>query len=463
MSTQEVDPRDPQLRIARLLDPNTSQLITPRDESGMIAATGSIKGNKVIVFASDATIKSGALGVAGAKVIVAAYKEAMSQQLPIIGIWHSGGARLSDGVLSLDAFGEVFQAMILASGRIPQLSLVLGPTAGGGAYGPALTDIVVLAPEGRIFVTGPDVVKSVTGEDVDMAMLGGPEAHSKNSGVAHVIASTEQEAFDEIRDVTSLFADQGHMKTDLEDIDLSVFVPEVSKRSYEVHPLIDAVLDKDGEKLELLPVWAQNMSTVLGRMGGRTVGVVANNPAHIGGVLDSAAGEKAARFVRTCDAFGIPLIVIADVTGFLPGAGQEWEGAVRRGAKLLHAFGEAVVPRVTLITRRAYGGAYVAMNSKALGATRVFAWPKAEVSVMGAVAAVRVLHRRLLADLPESQRADMELELAAEHERVSGGVARAVEIGAVDEIIDPSHTRQALAKALASAPHRRGAHGNIPL
>ena len=463
MSTQEVDPRDPQLRIARLLDPNTTQLITPRDESGMIAATGSIKGNKVIVFASDATIKSGALGVAGAKVIVAAYKEAMSQQLPIIGIWHSGGARLSDGVLSLDAFGEVFQAMILASGRIPQLSLVLGPTAGGGAYGPALTDIVVLAPEGRIFVTGPDVVKSVTGEDVDMAMLGGPEAHSKNSGVAHVIASTEQEAFDEIRDVTSLFADQGHMKTDLEDIDLSVFVPEVSKRSYEVHPLIDAVLDKDGEKLELLPVWAQNMSTVLGRMGGRTVGVVANNPAHIGGVLDSAAGEKAARFVRTCDAFGIPLIVIADVTGFLPGAGQEWEGAVRRGAKLLHAFGEAVVPRVTLITRRAYGGAYVAMNSKALGATRVFAWPKAEVSVMGAVAAVRVLHRRLLANLPESQRADMELELAAEHERVSGGVARAVEIGAVDEIIEPSHTRQALAKALASAPHRRGAHGNIPL
>ena len=463
MSTQAVDPRDPELRIARLLDPNTVELITPRDESGMIAATGAIKGNKVIVFASDATIKSGALGIAGAKVIVAAYKEAMAQQLPIIGIWHSGGARLSDGVLSLDAFGEVFQAMILASGRIPQLSLVLGPTAGGGAYGPALTDIVVLAPEGRIFVTGPDVVKSVTGEDVDMAMLGGPEAHSKNSGVAHVIASSEQEAFDEIRDVTALFADQGHMKTDLEDIDLSVFVPEVSKRSYEVHPLIEAILDKDGEKLELLPVWAENMSTVLGRMGGRTVGVVANNPAHIGGVLDSAAGEKAARFVRTCDAFGIPLIVIADVTGFLPGAGQEWEGAVRRGAKLLHAFGEAVVPRVTLITRRAYGGAYVAMNSKSLGATRVFAWPTAEVSVMGAVAAVRVLHRRLLADLPETQRADMELELAAEHEKVSGGVARAVEIGAVDEIIEPSHTRQALAKALASAPHRRGAHGNIPL
>jgi acetyl-CoA/propionyl-CoA carboxylase carboxyl transferase subunit len=215
--------------------------------------------------------------------------------------------------------------------------------------------------------------------------------------------------------------------------------------------------------LELLPVWAENMATVLGRFGGRTVGVIANNPAHIGGVLDSAAAEKAARFVRTCDAFGIPLIVIADVTGFLPGAGQEWEGAVRRGAKLLHAFGEAVVPRVTLITRRAYGGAFVAMNAKSLGATRVFAWPTAEVSVMGAVAAVRVLHRRLLADLPQEQREAMELELAAEHEKVSGGVAKAVEIGAVDEIVEPTKTRTALARALVAAPNRRGAHGNIPL
>jgi acetyl-CoA/propionyl-CoA carboxylase carboxyl transferase subunit len=253
------------------------------------------------------------------------------------------------------------------------------------------------------------------------------------------------------------------MDTDLVDVDLSVFVPALTKRSYEVHPLIDAILDAEGEKLELLPVWAENMTTVLGRFGGRTVGVVANNPAHIGGVLDSAAGEKAARFVRTCDAFGIPLIVIADVTGFLPGAGQEWEGAVRRGAKLLHAFGEAVVPRVTLITRRAYGGAFVAMNAKSLGATRVFAWPGAEVSVMGAIAAVRVLHRRILADLPQEQREAMELELAAEHEKVSGGVARAVEIGAVDEIIEPNRTRSALARTLAAAPIRRGAHGNIPL
>jgi acetyl-CoA/propionyl-CoA carboxylase carboxyl transferase subunit len=387
----------------------------------------------------------------------------MTEQLPIIGIWHSGGARLSDGVSSLSAFGEVFSAMVAASGRIPQLSLILGPAAGGGAYGPALTDIVVLAPEGRIFVTGPGVVKSVTGEKIDIATLGGPDAHRKNSGVAHVIAHTEDEAFNEIRDLTSLFANQGKINTNINDADLSIHVPDAHKRSYEVHPLIDAILDADGEKLELLPMWAENMTTVLGRLGGATVGVIANNPAHIGGALDSSAGEKAARFVRTCDAFGIPLIVIADVPGFLPGAGQEWEGAVRRGAKLLHAFAEAVVPRVTLITRRAYGGAYVAMNSKSLGASKVFAWPTAEVSVMGAVAAVRVLNRRLLADLPEDQREATELTLAAEHDKISGGISRAVEIGAVDEIIEPNKTRSALAKAIREAPHRRGSHGNIPL
>ena len=463
MPTPQLDPRDPETRIARLLDDGKFEFLIPRTDCGMVAVTGDIKGNKVIVFASDATIKSGALGVEGSKVIVSAYKAAMSAQVPIIGIWHSGGARLSDGVASLDAFGEVFQSMISASGRIPQLSLVLGPTAGGGAYGPALTDIVVLSPEGRIFVTGPEVVKSVTGEDIDMALLGGPEAHRKNSGLAHIIAPTEQEAIDDVRDLTALFANHGVMNPDVADIDLSVFVPESQVRTYEVHPLVDAILDKETEHIELLSMWAPNMTTIIGRLGGATVGVLANNPAHIAGILDAAAGEKAARFVRTCDAFGIPLIVIADVQGFLPGAGQEWEGAVRRGAKLLHAFGEAVVPRVTLITRRAYGGAYVAMNSKALGATRVLAWPEAEVSVMGAVAAVRVLHRRILADLPAEQRESMELELAAEHEKISGGVARAVEIGAVDEIIDPAHTRSALAKIIASTPHRRGAHGNIPL
>ena len=294
-----------------------------------------------------------------------------------------------------------------------------------------------------------------------MAKLGGPDAHRRNSGVAHIIAPSDEAAFDEIRNLTDLFANQGKISVNLGKSDLEGLVPDSRKRAYEVHPLINEILDKAA--IELLPMWADNIVTTIGRLGGRTVGVVANNPQHLGGVIDSSAAEKAARFVRTCDSFGIPLIVIVDVPGFLPGAGQEWEGAVRRGAKLLHAFGEAVVPRITLITRKAYGGAYVAMNSRALGATKVFAWPKAEVSVMGAVAAVRVLHRRLLADLPEEQRDAMELELAAEHEKVSGGVQRAIEIGVVDEIILPEDTRTALAQAIASAPAARGKHGNIPL
>ena len=456
------DSKDPEVRIAKLLDGGLFQLITNRDKSGMIAASGKIKGNEVIVFASDPTVQGGALGPEGAAVIVKAYEVALSKSLPIIGIWHSGGARLRDGVLSLHAFGQVFKALITASGKIPQLSLILGPTAGGGAYGPALTDVVVLAPEGRIFVTGPDVVKSVTGEQVDMAKLGGPEAHKKNSGLAHIIAQSEAAAFEDIRKLTSLLANQGMFASNIQDQDLEKFVPESRKRSYEVRPLVEALLDAD-ESMELLRDWAPNMLTAIGRLGGRTIGVIANNPKHLGGALDSAAGEKAARFVRMCDAFGIPLIVIADVSGFLPGAGQEWEGAVRRGAKLLHAFGEAVVPRVTLITRHAYGGAYVAMNSRALGATKVFAWPNADVAVMGSVAAIRVLHRRLLADLPTEQREDMELELAAEQEKIAGGLDRAIEIGVVDAVINPLKTRSEIVEALSSATNSRGTHGNIPL
>ena len=456
------DPKDPELRIAKLLDPDTSRLIKERDKSGIVAAQGTIKGNRVIVFASDSTIQGGALGPDGAKVIVAAYKVAMKEKLPIIGIWHSGGARLRDGVLSLHAFGEIFQSFIMASGKIPQLSLVLGPTAGGGAYSSALSDVVVLAPEGRIFVTGPEVLKSVTGEKIDIAKLGGPEAHKKNSGIAHIISATDDDAFANIRKLASLFADQGTINTNLPEVDLAQFVPDVNKRAYDVHVMVAHLLDQN-ESMELHSDWAPNMLTAIGRLGGKSVGVIANNPKHLGGALDAAASEKAARFVRMCDSFGIPLIVIADVPGFLPGAGQELDGAVRRGAKLLHAFGEAVVPRVTLITRHAYGGAYVAMNSRALGATKVFAWPNSDVAVMGSVAAIRVLHRRLLANVSDSQREDMELELAASHEKESGGVQRAIDIGVVDAVIDPKKTRSVIAKAIFEAAATRGNHGNIPL
>ena len=246
------------------------------------------------------------------------------------------------------------------------------------------------------------------------------------------------------------------------DVDLEASLPEARKRAYDVHPLVAALLD-EGTGLELHPRWAPNVVTMLGRFGGRTVGIVANNPLRLGGCLDSSSAEKAARFVRMCDAFAVPIIVVVDVPGYLPGVGQEWDGVVRRGAKLLHAFAECVVPRITLVTRKAYGGAYIAMNGKSLGATRVLAWPGAEVAVMGSVAAIRVLHRRRLADVPEDARAQVELELAAEHELIAGGIERAVEIGVVDEVVEPSLTRGRLAQILKDAPGRRGQHGNIPL
>lgn len=463
---KEEDPRNPRTRLAEFLDEGSLELITAEDDSGFLAAAGRVHGAPVVVFCSDATIQGGAMGVEGCRVVLAAYERALADEVPVVGLWHSGGARLAEGVVSLHAVGEVFAVMTRASGVIPQVSIVLGAAAGGAAYGPALTDIVILGPDGRVFVTGPDVVRSVTGEAVDALRLGGPEPHGRRSGVVHVVTETTQEAYDRGRLVCSLLADQGELDpASVRERDLARTFPESPKRAYDVHPLVADVLDEGGveDAVELFPRWAPNIVTTLGRLGGRTVGVVANNPMRLGGCLDSTSAEKAARFVRTCDSFGIPLVVLVDVPGYLPGVGQEWDGVVRRGAKLLHAFAEAVVPRVTLVTRKTYGGAYIAMNSRALGATRVFAWPSAEVAVMGHVAAVRILHRRKLAEVDEVDRPRVEQELADEHARQTGGLPRAVEIGVVDEIVQPDRTRGALAAAIAAAPQRRGRHGNIPL
>jgi len=459
---REDDPRFPPTRLAALLDPGSIELISPVDDSGMLAAAGTVHGTAVVVFCSDPTVMGGAMGTDGCGVLVQAYETALERRVPIVGLWHSGGARLAEGVRSLDAVGQVFAVMTRASGVIPQISVVLGPAAGGAAYGPALTDIVILAPEGRIFVTGPEVVRSVTGEDVDMLRLGGPEPHGRRSGVVHVVADSEADALDRARSIASLLGDQGALAPDVADVDAGACLPDSSRRAYDVHPLVTALLD-DEHAEELYLKWAPNIVTALGRLGGRTVGVVANNPLRLGGCLDATSAEKAARFVRMCDAFGIPLIVLVDVPGYLPGVAQEWDGVVRRGAKLLHAFAEAQVPRVTLVTRKAYGGAYVAMNSRSLGATRVLAWPGAEVAVMGAVAAVRILHRRRLAEVPDDVRAQVELELAAEHEQIAGGIDAAIEIGVVDEVIEPSSTRSRLADVLREAPSSAGRHGNIPL
>jgi acetyl-CoA/propionyl-CoA carboxylase carboxyl transferase subunit len=458
------DPRDPRVRLDALFDEGSLRPLTEENDSGALAGVGRVEGMPVVAFASDPRIQGGAMGSAGCAAIVHAYDHAVRERLPIIGLWHSGGARLAEGVESLHGVGLIFAAMTHASGVVPQISVVLGAAAGGAAYGPALTDIVILSEGGRIFVTGPDVVRSVTGEDVDMAALGGPEPHSKRSGVVHVVAKTDGEALLKARRLATLLGHQGRMRADeVEEIDLGSILPDNPRRAYDVHPLVDGLLDDAPESIELHPKWAPNITTTLGRLGGRTVGVIANNPLRLGGCLDSTSAEKSARFVRMCDAFGVPLVVVVDVPGYLPGVGQEHDGVVRRGAKLLHAFAEAVVPRVTLVTRKAYGGAYVAMNSRSLGATKVFAWPTAQLAVMGPVAAVRILHRRKLAAVPEEDRHALEEQLAAEHEKIVGGVERAQDLGVIDEIIDPAKTRRAIAQAIAEATPARGAHGNIPL
>jgi acetyl-CoA/propionyl-CoA carboxylase carboxyl transferase subunit len=469
------DLRDPEVRLRALLDRGTLRLLPSgglgrepgsRDKSGVLAARGAVDGTPVIAYATDGTTMGGALGVEGCRHIVDAIDTAVRERVPVLALWHSGGARLAEGVVALDAVGQVFAATVRASGRVPQISVVLGPAAGGAAYGPALTDIVIMSDAGRIFVTGPEVVRSVTGEQVDMERLGGPEPHGRRSGVVHVTTADEPSAIAQARALASLLGRQGRFSpADVvrrdEGTDLSSLLPESASRAYDVKPVVTSLLDAPG--VELHSKWAPNVVTTLGRFAGRTVGVIANNPLRLGGCLDATSAEKAARFVRMCDSLGVPLIVLVDVPGYLPGVGQEWDGVVRRGAKLLHAFAEAVVPRVTLVTRKAYGGAYIAMNSRSLGATAVFAWPNAEVAVMGASAAVNILHRKRLAAAPHDQREALRAELIEEQARTAGGVQRALEIGVVDDVIKPAETRRRIAEALAAAPAARGAHGNIPL
>jgi acetyl-CoA/propionyl-CoA carboxylase carboxyl transferase subunit len=463
------DEREPAIRLGHLLDNGSLVGLHPPDGSGVTAVRGLIDGRPVLAYCTDATTMGGAMGAEGCRHIVAAIDLAVRDRVPVVGLWHSGGARLADGVESMDAVGRVFSAMTRASGRVAQISVVLGPAAGAAAYGPALTDLVIMSESARMFVTGPEVVRTVTGEQVDMATLGGPETHTRRSGVAHVSVASETEAYATARHLAELYARPGRFDpTALQaGPDLRALLPPSARRAYDVRPLVRAILDPGPAArsgfVELQARWAPNVVVGLGRLAGRTVGVIANNPLRKGGCLDSASAEKAARFVRMCDSLGTPLVVLVDVPGYLPGVGQEWGGVIRRGAKLLHAFAQAVVPRVTLVTRKSYGGAYIAMNSRSLGATAVFAWPDAEVAVMGAEAAVGILHRRALAAATEAERPALLEHLIAEQNRVAGGVGRALTLGVVDEVIDPAQTRVRLAEALASAPADRGHHDNIPL
>lgn len=449
-------------RVLSVVDTGRFRPFHPADGSGAVAGEAEIEGSAVVVYASDPKVRGGALSVAGCGHIIDAIETAVERNVPVVGVWHSGGAALQEGVDSLDQVARMFAAMTAASGRVPQISLVLGPAAGGAAYGPALTDIVVMAGDARIFVTGPDVVRKVTGQDMTAEQLGGSEVHGRVSGVAHVAARDPHDGAAVTRSLAALLARPGEFDESVPggDVSLAAHLPDSPRRAYDVRPLVGGLLD--GEGVELHAGWARNISTTLGRLAGRTVGVIANNPRFLGGCLDAAAGDKAARFVRMCDAFGIPLVVVVDVPGYLPGGGQEREGVIRRGAKLLHAFAQASVPRVTLVTRKAYGGAYIAMNSRGLGATAVYAWPDAEIGIMDPEAAVAILHRRELAGRTEDERGALLQRLAGEHRNTVGGLPRAVENGSLD-VIRPGETRAVLVKTLSSAVAGRGHQTNIPL
>jgi propionyl-CoA carboxylase beta chain len=394
---------------------------------------------------------------------------------PVIGINDSGGARIQEGVVSLAGYAEIFWRNVQSSGVIPQISLVLGPCAGGAVYSPAMTDFVFMV-EGSsyMFITGPDVVKTVTGEDVSFEELGGAATHAAKSGVAHFIAADEEACLEEARYLLS-FLPQNNVDPapyarptdppDREDAELDTLIPDQASKPYDMHEVIRRVVD-DGQFLEVHARFAENILCGFARLGGHSVGIVGNQPRALAGVLDIDSSVKAGRFVRTCDAFNIPLVTFVDVPGFLPGTNQEWGGIIRHGAKLLYAYAEATVPKLTVITRKAYGGAYDVMSSKHIRADFNFAWPTAEIAVMGPEGAVNIIFRKELADAadPEAKRA----ELIADYKERFANPYAAAERGYVDDVIEPRRTRPVLIDALETAltkrePRPKRKHGNIPL
>jgi len=449
---------------------------------GVVTGYGTVDGRPVAVFSQDVTVFGGSLGEVYGEKIVKVLDFAMTNGCPVVGINEGGGARIQEGVVSLGLYAEIFRRNVHASGVIPQISLVMGPAAGGHVYSPALTDFVVMVDKtSQMFITGPDVVKTVTGEDVTLEELGGARTHNTKSGVAHYLAEDEADAFDYVKALLSYLPSNNldplpaievapvdtvlpDAVTD-EDLELDTFIPDSANTPYDMHTVIEHVLD-DGEFLEVQPLFGPNILIGFGRIEGRPVGIVANQPTQFAGTLDIDASEKAARFVRTCDAFNIPVLTFVDVPGFLPGTSQEWEGIIRRGAKLIYAYAEATVPLVTVITRKAYGGAYDVMGSKHLGADINLAWPSAQIAVVGAQGAVGILYRKEIAqaDDPDARRA----ELIAEYEDTLANPYVAADRGYVDAVIPPSHTRVQVTKALRVLANKRQTlpgkkHGNIPL
>jgi propionyl-CoA carboxylase beta chain len=477
-------------RIELLLDPgsftefdrfkvNRPQDFEPGDGQilgdGVVTGAGRIDGRRVFVFSQDFTVFGGSLSGPFAEKVCKVMDHAIKAGAPVIGLNDSGGARIQEGVVSLGGYGDIFLRNVLASGVIPQISAIMGPCAGGAVYSPAITDFIVMVKgTSSMGITGPDVIKQVTNEEVTLEELGGAMTHNSRSGVAHLAAESEQDCLRMIRALLS-FVPQNNLDDppfvatnddpNRADPRLNSWVPVIGSQPYEMQTLIEMVVD-DGIFFEIMPHSARNILIGFARFGGRSVGVVANNPAVLAGCLDIAASVKAARFVRFCDCFNIPLVTFVDVTGFLPGTDQEWGGIIRQGAKLLYAFAEATVPKVTIVTRKAIGGAYDVMSSKHLRADVNYAWPQAEFAVMGADGAVAVIHRREIAEAADP--AEVRKRLEAEYIEKFSNPYRAAALGYIDAVIKPEETRPRIIEALAMLEGKRDSnppkkHGNIPL
>ncbi|HEX5614730.1 MAG TPA: acyl-CoA carboxylase subunit beta [Acidimicrobiia bacterium] len=442
---------------------------------GVITGWGMVDGKKVFLFAQDFTVFGGALGEVFAEKIHKVMDLAESVGAPVVGLNDGAGARIQEGVVSLDSYGGIFYRNVKASGVVPQISVILGPCAGGAVYSPAMTDFIFMVKgTSHMFITGPDVVKTVTGEEVTQEELGGAMTHASKSGVATFVTDDEEQCLQQVRYLLS-FLPANNLEDppyyEPEDAPdrrceaLLELIPDSPNKPYDMKKVIQEIAD-DGEFLEVFPHWAMNIVCGFSRIDGYVVGIVGNQPQVLAGCLDIDASEKAARFVRTCDAFNIPLVTFVDVPGFLPGTDQEYNGIIRHGAKLLYAYCEATVPRVQIITRKGYGGAYVVMNSKSIGADLAFAWPSAEIAVMGPQGAVNIIFRRDIeqADDPEARR----IELVEEYTDRFANPYNAAERGYVDDVIDPRETREVLVRSLQvlrtkreQLPPRK--HGNGPL
>lgn len=441
---------------------------------GVVTGYGKVNGRLVYVFSQDFTVFGGSLSETHAEKICKIMDMAMENGAPVIGLNDSGGARIQEGVVSLGGYADIFYRNVMSSGVVPQISAIMGPCAGGAVYSPALTDFIMMVENtSYMFVTGPNVVKTVTNEDVSSEQLGGASVHSSKSGVAHFTAANEVEAILHIKQLLSYMpqnceekpaAQPYHAGNETRD-GLKDIVPENPNQPYDMREVIENIVDENSF-FEVHKAYAENIIVGFARLAGKSIGIVANQPAHLAGVLDVHSSQKGARFVRFCDAFNIPLLVLEDVPGFLPGTDQEWNAIITNGAKLLYAFSEATVPRITLITRKAYGGAYDVMNSKHIGADMNFAWPTAEIAVMGAKGAAEIIFKKEIYASDDSQQALKDKE--AEYAGIFANPYRAAERGFIDEVIFPEETRQKLIMAFEMLENKvrnlpRKKHGNIPL